>query len=287
MIISVASGKGGTGKTTIATSLALSLENVQFLDCDVEEPNAALFLKPHTDKMIPVGLPVPQVDKKKCTFCRKCSEICAYHAIVVLPKDVLFFPELCHGCGGCTFVCPEEAIHETSREIGSIDIGAVDSLCYVQGTLNVGEPMATPLIREEKRHVDVRKTVIIDCPPGTSCPVIESVKGSDFCLLVTEPTPFGLNDLTLAVEMLRALEVPFGVAINCYGIGDDRVEYYCGCEKIPILLRIPWQREVAEAYSRGITAVEAIPKLRTAFLNMYSDITVLLHTGLHGNRRGH
>jgi MinD superfamily P-loop ATPase len=287
MIISIASGKGGTGKTTIATSLALSLEKVQLLDCDVEEPNAAIFLKPRTDKSVPVGIPVPEVDKDTCTFCRKCSEVCAYHALVVLPKDVLFFPELCHGCGGCAFVCPEKAIKEVPREIGLIETGRTNSLSYVQGTLNVGEPMATPLIRREKCFIDKSKTVIIDCPPGTSCPVIESVKGSDFCLLVTEPTPFGLNDLTLAVEMLRHLGIPFGVVINCYGIGDQRVEYYCGREKIPILLRLPWQRDVAEAYSRGITAVEAIPKLRTAFLNMYSGIAALLSRGHHENKRVH
>lgn len=195
MIISVASGKGGTGKTTVATNLALSLEGVQFIDCDVEEPNAHIFLRPHIGERTPVGIPVPKVEEARCTYCGKCSEVCEFHAIVVIRETVLVFPELCHGCGGCSYICPVDAITEVDREIGVIEEGRASNLEFIQGILNVGEPMATPLIRREKKLIKDDRIVIIDSSPGASCPVIEAVKGSHFCLLVTEPTPFGLNDL--------------------------------------------------------------------------------------------
>ena len=269
MIISIASGKGGTGKTTIAINLALSLKDVQYMDCDVEEPNGHLFLKPLIEERISVGIPVPQVDESRCTYCGKCAEICEFNAIVVIKKKVLLFPELCHGCGGCSYLCPEDAIEEVEREIGVIEKGKASHIEFVHGLLNVGEPMAPPLIRREKKLINGRKTVIIDSSPGTSCPVVETVKGSDFCLLVTEPTPFGLNDLKLAVETVRKLNIPLGVLINCSDIGDRKVWQYCEREKIPLLMEIPFERRIAVAYSKGVPLVEEIPEYRKRFQDLY------------------
>jgi len=272
MIVSVASGKGGTGKTTVSTSLALSLGDVQFLDCDVEEPNAHIFLKPDIKERISVGIPVPEVDDSKCTYCGKCAEICEFNAIVVIKKKVLFFPELCHGCGGCSYICPENAIKEVEREIGVIEKGDAGRIHFSHGILNVGEPMAPPLIKQVKRQINNNKDAIIDASPGTSCPVVETVKDSDFCLLVTEPTPFGLNDLKLAVDMLKKLGIPSGVVINCADIGDDEVDKYCESERIPILMTIPWDRRIAEAYSKGIPLIEAMPEFKDRFSQMYGEI---------------
>lgn len=272
MIISVASGKGGTGKTTIATSLALAREDCQFLDCDVEEPNAHIFLKPDIIEEVPAGIPVPEVDESKCNFCGRCSEVCEFNAIVVIKKKFLFFPELCHGCGGCSYICPEKAINEVDRVIGVIEKGKSGNMNFIHGILNVGEPMAPPLIRQVKRHINRGANAIIDASPGTSCPVVETVNGSDFCLLVTEPTPFGLHDLKLAVEMLRKLTIPFGVVINCADIGDEEVERYCEDEGIPILMTIPWDRRIAEAYSKGIPLIETHPKLNNDFSELYGKI---------------
>lgn len=272
MIISVASGKGGTGKTTIATSLALSLENVQFLDCDVEEPNAHIFLKPQIRKKISVGIPVPEVDQSKCNYCGKCAQVCEFNAIVVVKKKVLFFPELCHGCGGCAYICPEKAIKEATREIGVIEKGTSRGIDFSHGVLNVGEPMAPPLIKQVKKLITNKRTTIIDASPGTSCPVVETVKDTDFCLLVTEPTPFGLNDLKLAVGMLRKLAIPFGVVINCADIGDKEVEKYCEREGISIVMTIPWDRKIAEAYSTGIPLGDALPDFQNTFSQLYKTI---------------
>jgi MinD superfamily P-loop ATPase len=272
MVISIASGKGGTGKTSVAVSLALSLDTCQFLDCDVEEPNASLFLRPSITGKTSVSVLEPWIDESKCSHCGECSKICVYHAIAAFEKDVLLFPKLCHGCGGCILVCPEKAITEGKRHIGIVEEGTCSSIAFIQGTLNIGEHMATPVIREMKRLIREDMHVIIDSPPGTSCPVIESIKGSDFALLVTEPTPFGLNDLKLAVDVVRELKIPFGVVINCDGIGDDRVKEYCQEENIPLLLSIPWSREIAEAYSRGIPAVEARPDLKETFRSLFDAI---------------
>jgi len=275
MIISIASGKGGTGKTTVAVSLALSLEgrrSVQFLDCDVEEPNAHLFLKPSIDKTIPVFIPVPEVDEAKCTFCGKCAEVCAHNAIAVIKNTVLVFSELCHGCGGCSLLCPEKAIKEVGKKIGVLESGTADNLQFLDGRLELGEPMSPPLIRAEKKYIDPNRTVIIDVPPGTSCPMIEATKGSDFCLLVTEPTPFGLHDLRLTVETVRQLKIPLGVIINRAGLGDQEVEEYCQKERIPILMTIPFDRKIAEAYSEGIPVVEAIPAYGQKFFEIFERI---------------
>jgi MinD superfamily P-loop ATPase len=272
MIISVASGKGGTGKTTMALNLAFSLPNVQLMDCDVEEPNLHLFLRPQERKTIPVTLPIPEVDKAKCTHCGKCAEVCRFNAVAVIKEQVLVFPEICHGCGGCSLLCPVQAIRESYREIGCIQEGNYNGLSFVQGILNVGEPMPTPIIRKEKELIDRNKTVILDCSPGTSCPVIEGVRGSDFCLLVTENSPFGLNDLELAVEMVRALSIPMGVFVNRADLGNRALWEYCQRGKIPILGELPHDRQIAEVYSRGGIVVEELPQYRDLFLSLFQKI---------------
>jgi MinD superfamily P-loop ATPase len=273
MIIAVASGKGGTGKTTVAVALALTAPRpVRLLDCDVEEPNCHIFLKPDIQCSEPVTIPVPLVDPTKCDGCGECSRICQYHAIVCLKKVPLVFAELCHGCGGCLKVCPKGAIIETGREIGVVEIGTRDGIEFVQGRLHVGEALSPPLIRAVKKHVVREGLTIVDCPPGTSCPVIAAVKGADFVVLVTEPTPFGLHDLKLAVETVRELKLSCGVIINRADCGDGRVDDYCRTEAIPVLLRIPDDRRVAEAYSRGESIVVALPGLRSAFPVLYAHV---------------
>ena len=273
MVLSVASGKGGTGKTLVATNLALSLsERVIFLDCDVEEPNAHIFLRPSFFSREPVYIPVPQVDEAKCTHCGKCAEVCAYHAIAVISDRVLLFPELCHGCGACSYLCPEKAISEVNRQIGVVEKGESDGIEVIQGRLAVGEPLAVPVTRKVKEHVSRDQLTIIDVPPGTSCPVVEAIEGSDFCLLVTEPTPFGLSDLRLAVEVVRAMKISCGVVVNRVGVGNSGVEEYCESEGLPILLQIPLDIEIARLYSQGIPLVEGIPSWRERFSHLFREI---------------
>jgi len=279
MIISVASGKGGTGKTLVATSLALSLKDtcrVQLLDCDVEEPNDHIFLKPVITRSEAVYLPIPRVDEEKCTYCGKCAEVCAYRAVAVFPKHVMVFPNLCHGCGACSYLCPEEAITEEEKEMGVVELGQSDGVAFVQGKLTVGEAMPTPVIRKVKDYVNRDGTVIIDVSPGTSCPVVQSIKDSDFCLLVTEPTPFGLSDLVLAVETAKELNIPYGVVINRAGIGDRKVEEYCRREDIAVLLTIPLDTDIARLYSRGITLAEGMPQWKESFLELFNEIRELI-----------
>ncbi len=275
MIISIASGKGGTGKTLVATSLALSLkgrQKVQLLDCDVEEPNDHILMKPEFTGSESVLIPVPKVDESRCTYCGKCAQVCAYHAIAVLGEHVLTFHQLCHGCGACSYLCPEKAISEEGREIGIIETGQSDGVAFIHGKLTVGEALAPPVIRKVKDKVNHDGTVIIDVSPGTSCPVVEAIKGSDFCLLVTEPTPFGLNDLILAVETVRELGIPCGVVLNRAGVGDAGVEEYCRKENIPVLLTIPLDTEIARLYSRGTTLVEGMPEWKERFVALFDGI---------------
>ncbi|MDD4980114.1 MAG: ATP-binding protein [Candidatus Omnitrophica bacterium] len=278
MIISVASGKGGTGKTTVAVNLALSIDNVQFIDCDVEEPNAHIFLKPAIKEQKKAYIPVPEIDESRCNYCGKCATVCVYHAIAVLPSsdskkgNTLIFPHLCHGCGACSALCPEKAIKEVNREIGVVELGNCGKIDFVHGKLNIGEAMSPPLIRQVKEEINLDKTVIIDAPPGTSCPVVASVKDSDFCVLVTEPTPFGLNDLILAVEVLRKLKIPFGVVINRSDLGNNKTEEYCQKENIPVLMRIPFRKEIAMAYSKGEPMVKAFPESKKDFQSFFNKI---------------
>ncbi len=278
MKIAIASGKGGTGKTTIATNLAVTLadsgKEVVYLDCDVEEPNGHIFIKPEIGQSIKVGQPVPEVDYHRCDFCGECARICEFNAIAVVPDKVMIFPELCHSCGGCYHLCPQKAIREIPREIGVINRGRGLGLDFIEGRLNIGEAMAPPVTRAVKQSVTDAPLIIIDAPPGTSCPVIEAVKGSDYVALVTEPTPFGLNDLRLAAEMLRELGLPFGVVINRSGSGDGDVIRYCRDEDIEILLKIPDDRKIAESYSKGEIFARTSADYRKGLENLFDRITV-------------
>lgn len=280
MIIAVASGKGGTGKTTVATSLALAISGSSpvILDCDVEAPNAHLFLKPQFDQRQQVSMLIPEVDESRCTGCGRCAEVCQFHAIVVLAGKVLVFPELCHGCGSCGLNCPEEAILEVSRPLGILEAGtAMDGIRFSHGVLNIGEPMAVPVIHQLKnwKPFPNGEVVIRDAPPGTSCPVVESIRGADFVILVAEPTPFGLHDLRLAAQLTRELDLPAGVIVNRDGVGDAGVDETCRQEGLPIMMRIPLDRRIGEAIARGVTIVESFPEYVPHFQELYDRILSL------------
>lgn len=278
-IIAVASGKGGTGKTTISTNLAMSLASagrqVQYLDCDAEEPNGHILLKPYIEITEDVTVGVPQVNLDKCIGCGKCSQLCQYSAIINIKNNVLVFENLCHSCGGCMAVCPSGAIAEKQRKIGAAEFGKSNGVDFAHGKLDLGVIQTPALIKYIKKKIQNNEITIIDAPPGTSCPAIEAIRGSDFVLLVTEPTPFGLNDLILAVEMVRQFKISFAVVINRCDIGNDETMRYCQQENIEVLLQIPNDRKIAESYSRGVMVVEAIPEYKLKFMKLYENIEKL------------
>lgn len=273
MRISVASGKGGTGKTLVATNLALSLVDqqkpVQLLDCDVEEPNAHIFLKVKQSEEQKVYLPIPKVDYDQCQYCGKCAEVCQFNAIALMKRTLVIFPDVCHSCGGCWQLCPNGALQPISREVGTVDICQLGPLKLVSGRLKLGTHISPPVIKAVRANEDSASIIVIDGPPGSSCPVMTSVAGTDYCILVTEPTPFGLNDLVLAVEMLRVLGVPCGVVINRDVPGNDIIDRYCEKQGLSVLMRIPLQTEIARAYAKGIPLVESDPTWRARFLELY------------------
>lgn len=284
MVIAVASGKGGTGKTTVATNLALALScthQVQYLDCDVEEPNAHIFLKPHLETSEPVEIPVPKVNEERCHHCGLCADICPLHALAVFKDQVLFFPELCHGCGACSALCPMQAITEVGRPIGVVETGVADGLedrgeiGFAHGYLNVGEAFSPPVVKAVRKKA-AAPLVILDVAPGTSCPVVEALKGADFCLLVTEETPFGVHDLELITQVVKKLGIPAGVVINRVDMRPPgrlpELVSFCKSEGLPILMEIPDSRYVAELYSRGEPLVKASPEWSGKFEGLYAKM---------------
>jgi len=286
MIVSLASGKGGTGKTTVAASLAAVWEGpVTAMDLDVEEPNLHLFLRPEITGEEKVELEVPVADESKCNRCRACVELCQFKAISLLGEVLLIFPEMCHGCGGCLAVCPEGALTPGARELGLASWGQAGEIQFLMGALRVGEAMSPPLMRAVKTRLremlaDQPADVIVDAPPGVSCPAVNAVMDSDFILLVTEPTPFGLYDLGLAHQAFSPLNLPMGVVVNRAGVGDRSVYDYCRTSGLPILAEIPFDRQVAEAYSRGLIAAEVSKDLKHLFIELAGQVSILAQPSL-------
>lgn len=273
MNVTVASGKGGTGKTLVALNMACSQgEEIHVVDCDVEEPNLHLFLHPQITHQEKVFLPVPEVNKERCTGCRKCAEVCAFNAIAVFLEEVVIFPELCHGCRSCILFCPQKALQEGKRELGMIEQGRQGNISFYQGSLNTGEALAPPIIRYLKKRWTRKGSTILDAPPGTSCPVVETVKGSDYVLLVTEPTPFGLHDLDLSVQLCQKMGLKVGLVINRSDIGDNGVNQFAKREGLPVLLTIPYQEEIARSYAQGRILVKEDAVWKRRFQDLWQGI---------------
>lgn len=278
MIITVTSGKGGTGKTLISLSLLSSVDEGTLIDADVEAPNDNLFLRFSLEKATEVYKKVPIIDQKSCTFCKACAEACEYNAIAIFPKKTFVTDDLCHGCGLCGRVCPVGAISFEKKSMGIISTGFSSSnpkIKFVEGKLNIGEAMASAIIKELKSGyiTKIGNLTIIDSPPGSACPVVESMRDTDFVLLITEPTPFGLHDLEITVDVAKILNIPFGIVINRSTIGDKSIiEKYAKKENIPILLEIPYDREFAELYSKGSLFVSKYPKWKIKFQGLIKDI---------------
>ena len=272
----MASGKGGTGKTTVSANIAcVAAESgikVTYVDCDVEEPNGHLFLRPSLPVRRSVCVPVPSVDADLCTACGTCADICQFSALICLNKEVLTFDKMCHGCGGCMHVCPVGAITERGREIGVVEEGRSGEVYFTHGRLNVGEAMSPPLIKAVLSAARKTPLVVVDVPPGTSCPVITAIKGADYVILVTEPTPFGINDLGLALDMVRELEIPHAVVVNRADPGNSLATDFCRKRGVGILAEIPDDRRVAEAYSRGDLAYAAVPGYRERFAELLNSV---------------
>ena len=278
MKIAVASGKGGTGKSTVSTNLAYFLskiyKDVALLDCDVEEPNCHIFMKPDFNYSQSVCVPIPKINTEKCIACGKCAEVCQYNALAFVKEKVLVFGELCHGCGSCELICPVGAIEETGREVGVVEAGYAQGFSFVHGKSRIGEAMSPPLIKAVKKYGDEQnfKRQILDCPPGTSCPVIAAVNGVDFVVMVTEPTPFGLYDLKLAVDVIRKIGLPFGVVINRSCENDKLIEDWAKEENINILTKIPDDRRVAECYSKGELVLRVMPEFKKYFESLVNIV---------------
>ncbi|MHA1125390.1 MAG: nucleotide-binding protein [Candidatus Heimdallarchaeota archaeon] len=274
MIIAIASGKGGTGKTTLAVNLAKSIENVSLHDCDVEEPNVHLFLKPTITKTETISVFNPLIDDEKCTRCGKCVEVCEFNALAMVPNTILFFPDLCLSCEACMDMCPENAISRQDKIVGEIHLGKTDEgIKFADGLLDIGVPRAIPIIEAVKDEIDETRITILDAPPGNSCPVIETIVDSDYCILVTEPTPFGLFDLSIAVEVVQQLQIPFGIVINRYYEDENNlIEDYCEKENLDILMKIPFKREIAEAYAIGKIMIDILPEWKVKFQELYTQI---------------
>jgi MinD superfamily P-loop ATPase len=285
MQITVASGKGGTGKTTIATSLALSLvghQDIWFLDCDVEAPNAHLFLKPDLNRQSQAVIMIPQIQKERCTLCGKCVEVCQFHALAKVGKSIMVFPQLCHGCGSCTWNCPQQAIYEVLNAIGVLESGATDEgIHFSRGMLTISEPMPTPVIRQLKRLDRPAKEsiVILDAPPGASCSVVETLRGSDFVLLVTEPTPFGLHDLKQMLGIVQEMGIPAGIVINRDGIGDSRMDEFLSQNHLPILLRVPFSKTLATGIAAGDSLINLLPEYHQRLQNLFQQIASFVTEG--------
>lgn len=285
MKITIASGKGGTGKTMLAAALALSLagdpQNIPplVLDCDVEAPNAHIFLRPSFNHQQEVSLLIPSIDEAKCTHCGKCAEVCQYHAIAVLGRKTLVFPQLCHACGSCSAMCPEAAITEVPQRIGLLESGpAVAGIPFARGVIDVGQPMAVPIIRQLKRWAQPKpgQLVLLDAPPGTSCPVVESIRGADYVILVTEPTPFGLHDLRLAAQVARELGIPAGVVVNRHNGPSPTLDEFCAEQNLPVLLRIPFERAIAQGIAQGHNLLEIHPEYGDRLRQMFAHIALSL-----------
>ncbi|MDD3839520.1 MAG: ATP-binding protein [Clostridia bacterium] len=270
MKIAVLSGKGGTGKTTVAASLASVIENCQYVDCDVEEPNGAVFIKPDLKRRYDVEVLVPQVNEQNCDGCGKCAETCQFNAIAVVKGKVLIFPEICHHCGACVLACPNSAIEEKKRTIGIIETDEQEK--FIQGKLNIGEPISIPIITDIKNRLNSDVPTIIDCSPGASCVVVNSIEGCDYCILVTEPTPFGLHDLKIAVQLVEKMGIPYGVVINKADQKDESIHSFCKQKDIKILMEIPFSKETAQMYSKGILPVESDKRWAKKFKELFDSV---------------
>ncbi len=273
MTVAVASGKGGTGKTTVAVALALSCgRKCALLDCDVEEPNAGLFLPSKSLQTEEFSVAVPVIDAVKCNLCGRCADFCNFNALALAGSEILVFSDLCHSCGGCYLICPQNAISEKKNVIGEISRAEIGNVFFVEGTLKIGKAMSPPLIREVKKNGNRESLAIIDCPPGNSCPMITAVKGADYVVLVTEPTPFGRHDLSLAAETVSKMKIPFGVILNRYGSNYNGVEEFCEKAGIEIILKIDEDIKIAQAHSEGKTILDACPEMKEKMSGVVNKI---------------